>query len=319
MRVMRIDELGQPLAMAEAPVPEPGPGEVLLRIRACGLNFADTLLLTGRYQVKPQLPFAPGMEICGTVEATGLGVVGLKAGTRVAAYVGHGGLADYRTVPATRCIAAPEAMTDEAAAGFLIAYGTSHIALAWAARLRPGETLLVLGSSGGVGLTAVEIGALMGARVIAVARDAARLEIARAAGAHHLLDGGADIAAEVKAFGGADVVYDPVGGASFDAALRATRPGARLLPLGFAGGGVPQVPANYLLVKDLTVLGLNWAAYTAAAPEVFRSSAETLFAWFGLGRITPHVSHVLPLEAANEGLELLRQRRATGKVVIRLA
>ena len=282
MRVMRIDEnLGSRWPWPTPRCPSPGPGEVLL---STGLRpqLRRHAVAGGPLPGEAAVAFRSWHGDLRHCRGDGARCRrAQQAGTRVAAYVGHGGLADYRAVPATRCIAAPAAMTDEAAAGFLIAYGTSHVALAWAARLRPGETLLVLGASGGVGLTAVEIGALMGARVIAVARDAARLEIARAAGAHYLVDGGADIAAEVKALGGADVVYDPVGGASFDAALRATRSGARLLPLGFAGGGVPQVPANYLLVKDLTVLGLNWAAYTAAAPEVFRSSAETLFAWFG--------------------------------------
>jgi NADPH2:quinone reductase len=200
----------------------------------------------------------------------------------------------------------------------MVAYGTSHVALAWRAGLRPGETLLVLGAAGGVGLTAVELGKLMGARVIAVAR-AEKLSAARAAGADHVLDAGADIRAEVRALGGADVVYDPVGGAQFDAALRATRPGARLLPLGFASGDVPQIPANILLVKNLTVIGLYWGAYAAMAPQVLADSFATLFAWYEAGRLRPHVSHVLLLEDANAGLDLLRDRKATGKVVVRVA
>jgi NADPH2:quinone reductase len=208
-------------------------------------------------------------------------------------------------------------MPDAEAAGFLVAYGTSHVALAWRAGLRPGETLLVLGAAGGVGLTAVELGKLMGARVIAVARGD-KLAAARAAGADHVLDAAADIRAEVKALGGADVVYDPVGGAAFDAALRAARPGARLLPLGFASGDVPQIPANILLVKNLTVIGLYWGAYAAMAPEVLAASFATLFAWYEAGRLRPHVSHVLPLEDANAGLDLLRGRKATGKVVVRV-
>ncbi len=319
MRAMQITELGGALEMAELPVPAPGPGEVLVRVHACGLNFADTLLVSGRYQERPALPFSPGMEICGTVEAAGPGVAGFEAGVRVAAHTGHGGLSEYLVVPAERCVAAPASMPDETVAAFMVAYGTSHVALAWRARLRTGETLLVLGASGGVGLTAVEIGALMGARVIAVARSRERLEIARAAGARHLIEAGADLTAEVKALGGADVVYDPVGGAAFDAALRATRPGARLLPLGFAGGAVPQIPANYLLVKNLTVHGLHWGAYHTLEPETLRASLETLFAWHALGRLHPHVSHVLPLAEAEAGLDLLRQRQATGKVVIRVA
>jgi NADPH2:quinone reductase len=314
---MRIVEIGRPLELAELPVPVPGPGEVLIRVRACGINFADTLLAAGRYQEKPALPCAPGLEVCGVVEAAGAGAEP-ALGLRVAAYVGVGGLAEYLVAPASRCVPVPEAMPDEEAAGFPVAYGTSHLALAWLARLAPGETLLVTGAAGGVGLTAVEIGGLLGARVIAVARGAERLAVARAAGAAHLVDAGADLRAEVKALGGADVVYDTVGGAAFEAALRAARPGARLLPIGFASGEVPRIPANILLVKNLAVLGFTLGHY-AAAPEVMRASFETLLAWYGQGRLRPHVGHVLPLEAADEALDLLRGRRATGKVVVRVA
>ncbi|MFO1144338.1 MAG: NADPH:quinone oxidoreductase family protein [Amaricoccus sp.] len=319
MRAMRIEALGEPLRAAEAAPPVPGTGEVLLRVHACGLNFADTLMAAGRYQLKPPLPFAPGVEVCGTVEALGPGVAAPVVGTRVAAFVGYGGLAEFAVAPAARCVAAPGTMGDAEVAGFLVAYGTSHVALAWRAHLRPGELLLVLGASGGVGLTAVEIGALIGARVVAVARGADRLALAGAAGATHLLDGDADIRAEVKALGGADVVYDPVGGPAAEAALRATRPGARLLPIGFASGEVPQFPANLLLVKDLTVLGLHWGAYVERHPEVFHASAAALFGWHALGRLHPHVGHRLPLAEAEAGLALLRDRRATGKVVVEVA
>jgi NADPH2:quinone reductase len=209
-------------------------------------------------------------------------------------------------------------MPDEAAAGFLVAYGTSHVALAFLARLRPGETLLVTGAAGGVGLTAVEIGSLLGARVVAVARGADKRAIAAAAGAAQTLDPGEDVAAAVKALGGADVVYDTVGGPLFDACLRAARPGARLLPIGFAGGETPRIPANRLLVKNLTVLGLYYAAWARAHPVAARASLETLFAWHRLGRLHPHVSHVLPLAGAEAGLELIRRREATGKVVVRV-
>ncbi len=319
MRAMQIRELGRPLELAEAPTPTPGPGEVLLRIHACGLNFADTLLATGRYQVRPELPFAPGMEVCGTVEALGPGATGPAVGTRVACFAGRGGLAERIAVPAAGCVPAPASMPDEEVAGFLVAYGTSHVALAWLARLRPGETLLVLGASGGVGRTAVEIGSGMGARVVAVARGPERLAIAEAAGAAHLIDGAdGDLRTALKALGGVDVVYDPVGGAAFDAALRGTRPGGRLVPIGFASGAVPQVPANLLLVKNLTVIGFDWSAWTRLAPRPIRASFETLFSWHALGRLKPHVSHVLPLADANAALDLIRSRRATGKVVVRI-
>ena len=316
MRAMQITALGAPLAAVDLPVPEPGPGELLLRVRACGVNFADTLMQAGRYQERPELPFVPGLEVCGVVEAAGAGTEEFAPLTRVACYAGRGGFADYVAVPAARCQPVPEAMPDAVAAGFLIAYGTSHLALDHRARLRPGETLLVFGAAGGVGLTAVEIGKLMGARVIASARGAEKLAAAEAAGADHLVEADDDLRAAVKALGGADVVYDPVGGDQFDAALRATRPGGRLLPIGFASGRVPQIPANILLVKNLSVHGLYWGAYATLAPEVMTASFAALFRWYEEGRLRPHVSHVLPLGEANAALALLAERRSTGKVVL---
>jgi NADPH2:quinone reductase len=210
-------------------------------------------------------------------------------------------------------------MPFEEAAAFQIAYGTSHLALDRRAGLRPGETLLVLGAGGGVGLTAVEIGALMGARVIACARGTAKLAAARAAGAEILVDSDStDIRAAVKAAGGADVVFDTVGGDQFRAALRATRPEGRILLIGFAGGSLPEIPANHLLVKNVAVIGVYWGGYLGFAPEALTGSLSTLLGWYGEGRLRPHVGHVLPLERAAEGLELLRTRQATGKVVIRI-
>lgn len=318
MRAMRVEAAGARLVMAEVPVPVPGPGEVLVRVRACGLNFADTLLVAGKYQERPEIPFSPGLEACGTVEALGPGVAGPAVGARVACLVGHGGLAEYVTAKAAGCVVPPEAMPDEEVAGFLVAYGTSHIALAWLARLRAGETLLVLGASGGVGLTAVEVGKMMGARVIAAARGAERGAVARAAGADHVIDSEGDLTEAVRALGWADVVYDPVGGTAFDAALRATRPGGRLLPIGFASGTVPQVPANLLLVKDLTVTSFWFGSFIKENQRVLAASLETLFAWYRLGRLRPHVSNVVDLAQAEDGLDLLRERKATGKVVVRV-
>lgn len=316
---MRLHATGEPLRLDEAPDPAPGAGEVRLRVRACGLNFADTLMAAGTYQEKPPLPFAPGMEICGVVESLGEGAAGVRVGDRVACVVGSGGLAELVCAPAGRCVPAPGEMPDAEVAGFLIAYGTSDVALSDRARLRAGETLLVTGASGGVGLTAVEIGKLRGARVIAVARGAEKLAVAQAAGADHLVDAGADVRAEVRALGGADVIYETVGGAVFDAALRGAKPGARILPIGFAGGTVPQIPANIVLVKNLTVLGLYWGAYATLRPEAVAESFARLFGWYAEGRLKPHVSHVLPLAQANAGLDLLRDRAATGKVVIRVS
>jgi len=317
MRAMQVTEYGKPLELREIDIPAPKPGQVLLRNHAVGINFGDLLLIEGTYQEKPPLPFTLGMEICGTVESLGEGVTHLKKGQRVAVYAGFGGLAEYGCYDARACVPVPDAMSDVQAAAFLIAYGTSHVGLDYRARLQPGERLLVLGASGGIGLTAVELGKLMGAEVIACARGPKKLEIARAAGADHLIDSEKDdIRESVKALGGADVVYDPVGGAQFKAAMRACNPEARLIPLGFASGEVPQIPANIILVKNLTVIGFYWGGYAKFKPSVLTDSFAQLFKWFDDGRLKPHVSHALPLEKANEALELLRSRKSTGKVVV---
>ena len=320
MRAMRTHAAGQALRLDDVARPAPGPGQALLRVLACGVNFADTLMVRGTYQETPAFPFAPGLEVCGVVEAVGEGVEGLSPGARVAALSGAGGLADYCLAPAATCAPVPAAMSDEAAAALQVAYGTSEVALNHRARLRPGERLLVLGAGGGVGLTAVEVGRLMGAEVIAVARGEAKIAAARDKGADHVLPADPDTLREaVKALGGADVVYDPVGGALWREALRAANPEARLLPIGFASGEVPQIPANILLVKNLTVIGLYWGAYHRFAPQVLADSLRRLLGWWAEGRIVPHVSHVLPLEQAEAALQLLRDRAAAGKVVVRVA
>ena len=319
MRALQISTFGLPPDLRTVPVPDPGPGEVLLRTAACGLNFADLLMSGGSYQDTPPLPFTLGMEVAGTVEACGPGVSGFAPGARVAAVPGSGGLADFVAVPAARCVAIPDGMSFVQAASFQIAYGTSHLALDHRARLQPGETLLVLGAAGGVGLTAVEIGKHMGARVIASARGQTRLAIAQQAGADVLIDSDtADLRDRLRAEGGVDVVFDTVGGPAFLQALRATRPEGRLLCIGFAGGDVPQIPANLLLVKNLSVIGLYWGGYLAFRPEVLTASMSRLFGWFGDGCLRPHISDVLPLDRAAEGLDLLRGRKSTGKVVVTL-
>lgn len=320
MRAMQVTAYDHPLSLQELEIPVPAAGEVLVKVAACGLNFGDLLMIKGTYQEKPALPFTLGMELAGEVTAVGAGVTTLAVGQRIAAYSGLHGLADYAAVPANVCVPIPGDMDAVDAAAFLVAYGTSHVALDYKARMQPKERLLVLGASGGVGLTAVELGKLMGATVIACARGKDKLEICRAAGADHLIDSETDDIREVvKSLGGADVVYDPIGGEQFKAALRACNPEARILPLGFASGEVPQIPANILLVKNLDVLGLFWGGYKTFKPDVLTDSFKVLIDWYVAGRIKPHVSHVLPLEEANAALDLLRQRKATGKVVIRLS
>lgn len=257
------------------------------------------------------------MEVAGIVAQVGRDVDGLAPGMRVAAVPGSGGLAEICLAPAKRCVLLPEAMSFTDAAAFQIAYGTSHVALDERARMRPGETLVVLGAAGGVGLTAVEIGRRMGARVIAVARGADKLAVAEAAGAEITIDsdeGGLED--RLKALGGVDVVYDAVGDPMATAALRALRPGGRFLVIGFAAGEVPVFKANYLLVKNITVHGLYWGGYLTFDPAVLTGSLTRLFGWYADGGLRPHVSHVLPLDQALEGLELLKARASTGKVVI---
>ncbi len=317
MRAFVLTSTDTPPALADLPMPDPAPGEVRLAIRACGLNFADLLMAKGTYQERPPLPFVMGMEVAGLVDAVGAGVTGFTPGQRVVAFAGQGGLAEFGCFPANRCLPIPETMPFEHAAAFMIAYGTSHLALTHRARLAAGETLLVLGAAGGVGLTAVEIGARLGARVVAVARGAEKLKVAQAAGASVLIDSdGADLKSDIKALGGVDVVYDAVGDPAASTALRALKPQGRFVVIGFAGGQVPQFPANILLVKNIDVIGFYWGGYNAFAPQVITRSLADLLAMYERGDLHPHVSHALPLDSTAEAMELMRSRASTGKVVV---
>ncbi|MEX0307221.1 MAG: NADPH:quinone oxidoreductase family protein [Ruegeria sp.] len=319
MQAFRVETKGQPAQLRETQEAPLNDNQVRIAIRACGLNFADLLMQKGTYQDTPDTPFTLGMEIAGIVVEIGNNVTNLKLGDRVAVYSGQGGLAESGVFDADRAVPLPETMSFEDAAAIQIAYGTSHIALEHRARLQPGETLLVTGAAGGVGLTAVEIGKLMGATVIAQARGQDKLAVAKNAGADHLIDADEDLRARVRALGGADVVYDVIGGDVFKAAFGATNPEGRLLPIGFAGGEVPQIPANHLLVKNLSVIGVYIGGYLKFRPAIVRDSFSTLFRWHSERQIKPHISHVLPLQDAAKGLELLRDRKSTGKVVIQIS
>ena len=319
MRAWQVLEYGGNPVLSALDPPIPAKGELVLRVEAVGLNFADMLAIQGKYQVRQVPPYIPGMEVAGVVEALGPGAIGPAPGTRVLATCSAGALAERICLHESRVSPIPNAMRFDEAAGFPIAYGTSHLALTYKAGLQPGETLFVTGAAGGVGLTAVEIGKRLGARVIASARGEARLQVARDAGADVLIDSEApDLKEALKAAGGVDVVYDAVGGPAFDAALRACRPEGRLLAIGFASGEMPQIPANILLVKNLTVSGFWYGGYESLAPDRVRQSMAELLGWRERGLIRPHVSHVLPFEAFPEGLALLKERKATGKVVIRV-
>lgn len=317
MRAFVVSDHGVAPTVEEVEMPTPGPGQVRIRIHACGLNFADLLMAKGTYQDTPALPFTLGMEIAGVVEALGDSVTTPPIGTRVAVFEGSGGLAEAGVFSADRCVEIPASMPFEEAAGFIVAYGTSHLALTDRAHLKKGERLLVLGAAGGVGLTAVELGAAMGAEVIAVARGADKLAVAKAAGAKHVLDSETvDLRAEVKALGGADVVYDAVGGDGFKAAMRATNPGGRIIVIGFASGDIPQIPANHLLVKNIDAIGFYWGGYLKWAPERLAGSLAELMRMYEAGQLRPHIGAQKPLTDAADALELLRSRKVAGKVVV---
>ncbi|MCB5410289.1 NADPH:quinone oxidoreductase family protein [Pseudogemmobacter faecipullorum] len=317
MMAWQISRTGESASLTELPVPVPGPGEVLVRIRAAGLNFADLLMVQGRYQVRNPLPFIPGLELAGEVVAPESGGAGPAAGTRVAAHVKCGAFAEYALVPRRDLLILPPGMPFATAAGFQIAWGTSHLALKEKAQLRAGETLFVSGASGGVGLTAVSLGHLMGARVIASVRGADKAQIARAAGADVVIDSDTpDLKALLRDLGGIDVTYDTVGGPGFDAAMRATRPGGRMLAIGFAGGDVPQVPLNQLLVRNISVIGLWWGGYLDFAPEVLRDSLAELLSWWGEGRIQPLIAAELAFADLQQGLDAIRRREVSGKLVL---
>jgi NADPH2:quinone reductase len=322
MRAVLCERWGGPdaLSLGEIDPPKPGPGEVSVAVHAVGVNLADILMTAGAYQVKPPFPFSPGFEAAGVVEAVGPGVTGVTAGDRVIALPDYGAYAQAVIVREDDAIVLPENMDFVTAAGFPITYGTAHGALTWRANLRAGETLLVHGAAGGVGLAAVEVGKALGATVIATARGAAKLEVAAAHGADQLIDTGAeDIRARVKDVtggNGADVVFDPVGGDVFDASLRCVAWGGRIVIIGFATGRVPQIPANILLVKNVAALGFYWGSYRAHAPEMVAAQFAELFDWHGQGKLKPHVSATFDLAEAAQALELLKSRRSTGKVVL---
>lgn len=322
MRAVAVHDWGEfdRLRVEEMPAPRPRAGEVLIDVHAAGVNFADLLIVKGEYQQKPAFPFAPGMEAAGVVAELGEGVTGLQVGERVLAFLDHGGYAEQAVARAEEVTPIPETMDFETAATFPVVYATSHLALAHRARLEPGEVLLVHGASGGVGLTAVEIGKAMGATVIASASSTEKLQVALDHGADFVINYATeDIRQRVlDLYGGADVVYDPVGGEAFTASLRCINPGGRILIIGFASGTVPQIPANHLLVKDAAALGFSVTQLRRNRPEAVQQAMQELLAWWVAGRLHPLVSATLPLEEFADAMRLLRDRRSTGKVALRV-
>jgi len=308
------------LELRQVPLPEPAAGQVLVKVGAAGVNFADTLMLAGRYQEMPPAPFAPGLEVAGRVAALGPGVSGWREGDRVVAFLDHGGFADYALARVEDLHTLPTGVEEAVGAAMGITYGTADGALAWRAALAPGESLVVHGAAGGTGLACVEVGKAMGARVIATAGGPEKLAIASAHGADRTIDHRSeDLRLRIKELTegrGADVILDPVGGEVFEASLRALAFEGRLVTLGFAGGTVPQVPANIVMVKNVSVVGFYWGAYRRRQPERVAGQMRRLGAWLAEGRLRPLVSDRLPLERGAEALALLTQRKATGKVAI---
>ena len=308
------------LVLEDVPSKAVGPGEVAIAVRACGVNFFDALIVQGKYQSRPPLPFSPGGEVAGVIRAVGAGVTGLPAGTRVLAFTGHGGYAEEVIVDATSVVALPEEMDFETAAGFPITYGTSYHALKDRGQLRSGETLLVLGAAGGVGLAGVEIGKIMGARVIACASSDEKLALAREHGADALINyASGDLRArirEVTGGKGVDVVYDPVGGGYAEPALRSLAAGGRYLVIGFASGEIPKIALNLLLLKVVSLVGVFWGAFAKAEPQRNAANLAELLGWYTQGQLRPHVSARFPLERYREALDTVVQRRVLGKVVL---
>ena len=318
MRIAQVEQLGGEPVLRTVPVPRPGQDKVLVRMRAAALNFADLLKARGEYQERQDPPFVPGLEGAGDVISAPDGS-GLVPGDRVAVLTA-GTMAELVAVPAQACTPLPDTMSFEDAAGFQIAYGTSHLALAGRAALRAGETLAVLGAAGGVGLTAVQIGHAIGARVIGVARGQDRLDVVRAAGAGHVIDSAdcADLKTALRDLGGVDVIYDAVGDSAGEAAFRALNPGGRFLVIGFAGGKPPQLPLNHALVKNIAIHGFYWGGHAKLDPKAMSESMADLFGMFADGRLRPVTGQVMPLERVADAFAVLRSRKSVGKIVVTL-
>ena len=321
MKAVVCTEFGpiETLRLEERPDPVPGAGDILIEVHAAGVNFPDGLMVRGEYQVKPPRPFTPGSEVAGIVRACGVGVSGFAEGDRVVALPGIGGFAEMVVAAADRSVRLPDGMDFQTAAGFMLVYGTSLHGLADCGRLRAGETLLVLGAAGGVGLAAVEIGRAMGARVIAAASTDEKLELARAHGAEIGINyTTSDLKTELKrlAPAGVDVVYDPVGGTLTEAAVRGLAWGGRLLVVGFAAGEIPKLPLNLLLLREGEAKGVFWGTWTQREPAAHAAAVERLFAWVASGDLKPHISGAYPLAETTAALAEVMNRQAKGKVVL---
>lgn len=310
------------LVVEDVPPPPLGDAEVRIAVRACGVNYPDNLIIAGKYQVQPPLPFSPGFELAGEILEVGPAVTRLQSGQRVAATSMGGGMAEQICVPASNVVPIPPAMDFATAAGFIITYGTSYHALKQRARLEAGESLLVLGAGGGVGLTAVELGSLMGAVVIAAASSEDKLALAKSRGATHLVNYSQtrlkDAVMQLTSGAGLDVVYDPVGGELFDDCLRSVDWGGRILVIGFASGIIPSIPANLPLLKGLSIVGVFWGSFAQRDPVTNRENMQTLLNWYEDGKLNPCIAETYTLDEAPIAMTALLERRAKGKLVVTL-
>lgn len=322
MKAVICDTYGQPeqLVVREVEAPLPGNGQAVIHVRACGVSFPDTLIIQGKYQVRPPLPFTPGSEVAGIVTALGEGVTGLREGSRVVAFTGTGGYAEEVVCDARNIAPIPDDVEFVSAAAFAMNYATAYHALQDRARLQPGETALVLGAAGGVGLAAVELAKVMGAHVIAAASSDEKLDVARRYGAEAGINySREDFRERVKDLTGGkgvDVVVDPVGGAYAEPALRGMAWGGRYLVIGFAAGDIPRIPLNLPLLKGCSIEGVFWGSFAAREPGRNAENVRQLLTWLGDGTLNPLVSATYPLEDVARALRDVMERRATGKIVL---
>jgi NADPH2:quinone reductase len=322
MKAVLCKQYGPPqsLVIEELPSPVPGPGEVVVSVKAASVNFPDFLIIQNKYQFKPPLPFSPGSELSGLVKEVGAGVSNVRPGDRVIAFTTYGAFAEEVKTEALRLLPLPEKMDFITGAAFLLTYATSDHALRDRGALRAGETLLVLGAAGGVGLAAIEIGKALGARVIACASTEDKLAVCREHGADATINYATeDLRERVKALTegrGVDVVYDAVGGPYTEPAFRSLAWRGRLLVVGFAAGEIPKLPLNLALLKGAAVVGVFWGDFARREPKAFADSVRQLARWYAEGRLRPHVSQTLPLERAAEAIQLLASRKAKGKIVL---
>ncbi len=325
MKAMLCKEFGLPesLVLEEVDGLAPGPTEVLIAVKACGVNFPDTLIIQGKYQYKPDLPFSPGGEVSGVVKQIGSEVSGVNVGDRVIAFSTWGGFAEELVIAEGRTVMISDSMDFEKASAFVLTYGTTYHALKDRAQLQAGETLLVLGASGGVGISAVQLGKAMGATVIAAASTAEKLAVCKENGADHLINYAEDdlrqCVKEITKGRGVDVIYDPVGGPFSEKAIRDMSWGGRFLVVGFAAGEIPKVPLNIPLLKGCSVVGVFWGEFTKREPDLNKSNNQELMDLFDQGKISPHIHKVYPLGQAGDALNELLQKRVIGKVVLSTA